>query len=448
MSSLLKSESDRCCILWGLLVAIAAVYAVAYAAFPAFIDNWIFESFYLEGSGGSSDFSLDAWGRYIWREYQYDNARLAQVVAPLITLHLSVMKWPVAILLGICTAGITAFTTRLACGRLTAPALIAVWFLLTLFLPWRNWMVGILYASNYMIPCLFMLWAIYLMRSHSTFRLRYILPLLLLTVWGHESIGLSFACGMLGYIIMQRFTVDRHWWVATLFILAISLILVFGAGMVRRMGSQLSCDFSLAQLTRHIVAHYLLYVLITYYGYCLLSRRYRPTALSLVNDPVFVLCSASALTLAVVNMFNLCQSHFGFTPQITSFIAIGILFRYCHKSWHLSLPRLVYPAVFSCLLAFWSAIAYRQTLIYTEYRHMHNEIVAHKGGTVTMEFQYLDKTCPWLLNIPMRNLINNRYDIYCLSRRYPVIGNHDQVIIVHPDGSPYTHSALISDENK
>lgn len=447
MSSRLKSEFKRRPLLWLVLTAIAAVYAVSYASFPAYIDNWIFEAFYLEGTGGNSEFSFDAWLHYIWREYHYDNARLAQIVAPIVTLHLNVMKWPVAILLGVGTSGIVALTTRLTCGYLNVKACVMIWLLLTVILPWRNWMVGILYASNYIIPCVFMLYAIYMMRSKASFRLRYMLPSLLIVVWGHESIGLSLACGMLGYIIMQGFKADRRWWSATLFAFLLSLAFVLTAGIAYRINVQINFDISLDKMVLNFYVHFMLYLLIAFYIYCIVSPSRRKSAMLLLHDPVFVVCCASALALTAINLFNDCQSRYGFSVQLTSIIASGIILRNCF-----ALPRTsrrfsnAVASVTCCmLLGFWSLVALYQDRYYKEYRMMLNTIVDNHGGTIAMEFKYLDKSQPWLLNIPMRNLINNQYDIDCLSCRYPAV-DHDNVLIVRPDGSKYSHITRMTDD--
>ncbi len=437
MSSRLKSEFRDRPLLWLVLAAIAAVYAVSYAFFPVYIDNWIFEYFYIDSNGGGTDFNLHAWLGFMLREYNTENIRLPQIFAPVISMHLDLLNWPASIFLGLCTAGMIFMATRLTCGRVSVLRMLFIWAILTVVLPWRNWLAGQLYAMNYMPTAMVMLLILYLLRKNSSMRLRYLLPLLFLEIWLHETVGLTLACGMLGYIIMQRFRVVRKWYICTLFALTFSLLLVLGAGMMTRIDYQVSASVTGDKLILNAVVHFAFYLLAAAYLLCLLMRRTRASAIKLLDNPVFVTAAASALAITVMNIFTPCQSRYGFTAQLTSVVAIGILIRSCFRL--PSLPRVARIAaaiaLFCSMMTFWSCVAWYQNAKYVEYINM-IQCMRHTGsGQLVMEFKYLDKSQPWLLNIPMRNLINYDYNTYCLAHRFPEIDR--SIVIVRPDGTKY-----------
>lgn len=439
MSSRLKSEFEHRPLLWLAMLAVAAVYAVSYASFPVYIDNWLFEYFYIDSNGGSTDFNLGAWFGFMVREYNTENIRLPQILAPVISLHLDRLNWPASIVLGLCTAGMIFLTARLACGRTSAMNVFFIWIVLTVVLPWRNWLAGQLYAINYMPAAFVLLLILYLLRKSSTMKLRYLLPLLFMEIWLHETIGLTLACGMLGYMIMQGFRVGPRWYIATSAALGFALLLVFGAGMSVRIGNEVSFDITAEKIALNLVVHFAFYLLAAAYLLCLAMRRTRTAALELLHDPVFVTAAASAIATTVMNFFTPCQSRYGFSAQLTSVVAAGILLRQCF-----GLPELpryarkaTATAMFTVMIAFWSCVAWYQHAKYQEYTRMIQCMRQAGGGRVEMEFDYLDKSQPWLLNIPMRNLINYSYNTYCLSRRFPEIDR--SIVIVRPDGTEYEH---------
>ncbi len=83
------SESANGKLAVAAAMLIAVIYAVMEWLTPFQFDNIVFDAVYLEFSGGSSDFSLDAYLQYINHIRQEDNWRMANILAPASTLILN-----------------------------------------------------------------------------------------------------------------------------------------------------------------------------------------------------------------------------------------------------------------------------------------------------------------------------------------------------------------------
>lgn len=148
--SSLKYESGNGRLAVATSMIIAVIYAVMEWLTPFQFDNIVFDAVYLEFSGGSSDFSLDAYLQYINHIRQEDNWRMANILAPASTLILN-NKPLFSALCGLCV-GLSAWLgarfasggKRPGFGALVASEVLSVNFLSLHRLIWEGRIISLI----------------------------------------------------------------------------------------------------------------------------------------------------------------------------------------------------------------------------------------------------------------------------------------------------------------
>jgi hypothetical protein len=138
------------CALIGIF---AAAYICLYILYPwSFDDVWY--SFYLHDylEGIDRSFPWDAIRQTISYHYANDNARLGNMILPLLLI---LPRWIGGTVFGIITAAIAAYIPRFAPRHSNSTILLLLsMFLVTFALPWHETMVTLTFAINYLPPTL------------------------------------------------------------------------------------------------------------------------------------------------------------------------------------------------------------------------------------------------------------------------------------------------------
>lgn len=408
---------------------------------PCALDGWLFRAYYMGGNYGSLEFTWEGWWEYLHALYKAENWRLAQLVAPFY-IGSPVVRTVCAVIGGVCATAIVSMLARFMSPRPRLWAFVASWIVLTLFMPWRDHLLEMVYGLNFFVPGAFGMW--FLLRlsrdTDSWCNLWAEFALLCCIILGHEIIALSIICGYWGYLILNFRTASKRNWLLGLAMIAVELPVLLTTYIVTRFARESEMHISLPFYQSWV--YYIFPMVVAIFGYllALVLPRYRRRALGLLSNKLFVVASGSALAMAVIAVQGIYCARHGMWSILASLVSIIIMWR------TFSLPRLhLRPVVRKVALAvsvgvliwFWTLVAYYQYRISVEY-YAYTELAAtHRTPVLQIQLDYLPNKAPmYLLGIPSRNLLNNPFDRLGIHKNYPHF-NVMKPVVVDTLGNEY-----------
>lgn len=146
---------------YGSLIAIGALFFVMYWLHPSLCDDYRFSQpmadFFADRTVGSF---FNCWLTSLSECFYYDNGRIAQLLSPVLV---SLPRVIVAAVLAFATLVCIVYSARLAGVWNRHPLLFALLVAVWVFaMPWADYMFGIMFASNYILPAALMLYTLWL----------------------------------------------------------------------------------------------------------------------------------------------------------------------------------------------------------------------------------------------------------------------------------------------
>lgn len=239
---------------WLSLLLIASLYAILTAATPMLVDDWVFMGVYnmVNGASPGHDAPLSPEGFFrFWLEIRdYDNGRLANVMAPLTTMS-AAGRALFPVLNGAAVAFIIAMMLKMALpkGARRSPFAVALaWGMAIALLPWRDSIFVADYSLNYIwgssLSLLFISAALPFRNPRCRSGLKFAAALLLAIVAGawHEGFAFTTLCG---FILLSATDLAKghrygfRWWCLGVLYAAAAFAVFICPGMMIRVGQQM-----------------------------------------------------------------------------------------------------------------------------------------------------------------------------------------------------------------
>lgn len=321
---------------WLLAGAIALLFAIWQYWTPVQMDDLWMQAYYNRFADRYGAGTFKAWLEYA-RWFRVDsNGRLANYLAPIVTLY--VPRWLFAALTGLCVGALYMLVARLSgLGRRYSPTfqwrwMALVWAASMVLFPWRDHLMLADYALNYVYTTVFDLlfvwaWVTALSRRLGAVTLCGACVAALAGGMMHEGIAVPLLGGCGVVALMRRLRLPwQAWLLLVLFGLA-TLCSATSPGILARAGR----DMGFSPVHNTIVmlkSCTLLFLLlaVTVLGFWL--PRKRAATRRLLVTPLFLLClSAAVLSAVMCLLINDASARFGWVAQLFSAIAIGMTVR-------------------------------------------------------------------------------------------------------------------------
>lgn len=221
---------------------VTVLFAALFYYAPVALDNVGFEDSYRVYNGGNEDFSLQALWRFITEMRLVDNGRFANIVS--LCMGLFVPRWLVALISGCMVAATFQLMAVFAGVRRQARP---VWMLVltvasVAMLPWRNDIIIIDYALNYVYASAVTMAALAVFKRAAVHGLRgwwlvgAIVMVFVAGAW-HEGFSVPVLCGLGVYALVRRFRLPAVFYILTLVYAAgIALLITAPAFWMRAAG--------------------------------------------------------------------------------------------------------------------------------------------------------------------------------------------------------------------
>ncbi|MCC8176297.1 MAG: DUF6056 family protein [Bacteroidales bacterium] len=410
---------------WLWLLGAVAVYGMMGYLVPWEYDSLNFDYIYRTYNGGSEAFSWDALIQYAQEVIHNDNARLPNLIAPVMSLM--VPRWLWGLMAGLAMAVMIGFASMLPRSkRLTSLAF--TWLLIVIVLPWSNnlW-VGV-FAFSYIFPGALMMVIIWLVSKNGavepcrTAPPRFILALALalLLGWWHEQFALALACGLIAWVIIgkkragndaahPRLTVAPSWaiLIIVLALIAVAVVAICGSGMTARMAGENGWEklSAVYVLKRNVPTLALWVVLIA--G---LFTNGRGWYRQYVASPVLVITSVGALAALVIHLAGGAAARGAFAASLLSVVAWVSLFANPREH-----RATIWAVVVLVLCIVQGAMAdYYQYPYYKQYNYLMGQMRSHPGETIYYDVLPVYTASPWQKGMSSRGTFVEPFTYQCL----------------------------------
>ncbi len=427
------SRLERLWWLW--LLGAVAVYGVMGYLVPWEYDSLNFDYIYRTYNGGSEAFSWNALMQYAQEVIHNDNARLPNLIAPVMSLM--VPRWLWGLLAGVAMAVMIGFASMLPSSK-RLPSLTFTWLLIIIVLPWSNnlW-VGV-FAFSYIFPGALMMVIIWLLvrkdvgpcrpgrEAASAQRWIVAFFLALLLGWWHEQFALALACGLIAWVIVRkeigpcrpdkevtavepRRTVAPSWamLIIALALITVAVVAVCGSGMTARMAGENGWEKLSAMyvLKRNIPTLALWVVLIA--GIFTNGRGwYRQW----VESPVLVITAVGALAALVIHVAGGAAARGAFAASLLSVVAWVTLFANTRE--HQASKWSV--AVILLCIAQGAMADYYQYPYYKQYNYLMGQMRSHPGETIYYDLLPVGLVQSWQKGMSSRGTFVEPFTYQCL----------------------------------
>lgn len=222
-----------------IFILIFGIYTAMYLLTPLQNDDLSFIWQWTECGHGDPSFSFETWSNFFWHIRNGDNSRLSNILFPLFGMFSPWKEiFPFLASATICT--MMWFVNKFAFSRgLDSWRLVAIWFVMVLFIPWRAHLFEVDYALNYILSSVVTLLNIFLLLHYEKVgwgKLPYILTLLTCILAGawHEGFAAPTLAGLGMLTLTRRFKCSWQWY--TLIGIYVVAAAVFGLsnGMIAR----------------------------------------------------------------------------------------------------------------------------------------------------------------------------------------------------------------------
>lgn len=225
----------------GLLIWIAALYAVMQWRYPFIFDDIGFTNLYRD-KAGTDNLSLSALADYYSWIRSNDNGRLANLFAPFATVFTPTRQiFP--LITGCLMAAIVALVQKISQFRCHCPvpllSLAAAWALLLLLLPWRDFIFSADFALNYIWGAAITLFFIYsIVKNESggwtVKSVACMLPLSVVAGAWHEGFVAPSAIGLLLWAAARRGKMSSRFYIMCGLYVIAALIFLYCPGTAGR----------------------------------------------------------------------------------------------------------------------------------------------------------------------------------------------------------------------
>ncbi len=381
---------------WLWLFGAIAIYGVLAWMVPMEYDSLRFDAIYRRYNGGSEGFSWSAWYHYACELAEIDNARLSNIVAPVMSL--TVPRWLWGLLTGVAMAVMIGFATVLT-GARRLPALAMTWVMLIVLMPWSNCVWVGDYALNYIYTgalTMVLAWLV-IGRADAVPSRRAVAPriaaafiLAVIVGWMHEQFALGLACGLIAWVIIgQRESPASDGrtrpvplglaYVLTISVtlIAVSIVALSCPGMIVRFyHSGVEARMSSVQLVLIKNSATLLLWAILILGLVVGGRRWWRWCCS---RPVVVIMSAGALAAMVIHLVMGAAPRSAFAATLMAIVALVALAKPVldRKKWTILSILIILLCYAQGIMACVAQYPY-----YKQYHEIMAEIKAHPGQTI------------------------------------------------------------------
>lgn len=232
------------------LVVIAVLYALFSYLTPFQYEDYGFFGSYLQYNHNVPSFNWNAFIDMCAEIRKYDNGRLANILDLFVII--CVPKWIFDILTGIVTAGIFYFLTlfivsrasdHTAANKLSFAVLTSCWALSMVALPWRNNIMVLDYALNYLYSTFFNLLFLYLAticedRGLTGWKLAGACVIAFVAAAFHEGFSAPIGLGLLVFACFRRLRLRASWWTVVVSYAIGALAVVTAPGIWIRAGRE------------------------------------------------------------------------------------------------------------------------------------------------------------------------------------------------------------------
>lgn len=423
-----------------LLAVVGVAFAVSFYALPCTLDGWINRARYAAVNQGSMEFGFGAFMRYLGVMVANENFRFAQLMTPFFTSD-PVARLICATIGGGAAVAVFGLFAKLLSGRLKLWSTVVSVTLLTVCLPWRAQLMGLVYGLNFVIPGAAGMWVLWILREQSDLRGIYQLAVALaLLLLGHEIIAISVACGLIGWVLIDYRRIPR----GMITIVVCNWMAVLCVSLAGELPGRIVGELTVQSMP--LWEAFLKYmtvfdIAVAWYLGCLIWPAARRRALELLRRPVFAVAMISAVAMAVISVQGIFYARHTFWTTLASLVSIVELCR-CYRPFRrLRLPGPI-KFILTCIgaivmVGLWVSVAYTQVQIGREYDRYVSALVATRTNPVTIELHYLNNISNrFQLGIPTRNLIGNPFDYEGLRANYPSL-DEEMPQVVDTLGRPY-----------
>lgn len=273
-------------------------YALLIYFTPYQHDDIRFTTWYANCNGGSTDFSLSAWMRYISELWQTENGRLSNFLFPLFGIFMP--KWLTAITLGTMVSGCIIMIVNVANKMLTLKTVVMTTAATMFLLPWRDAMFVVDVCINYVPTSL-----CYLVLMSAVFRdYRPRFPLTAIALaficgWIHEGFSVATLIGFTILPLYRRFINVRF---AAIYVAlaAGTACCMLSPGTLWRISVQQASIPASQQLAAWGIKGILVFMTLVLFGALAATRRYGAAIREYVSKPPTIFCLTAALTGCII----------------------------------------------------------------------------------------------------------------------------------------------------
>ncbi|MCD8394685.1 MAG: hypothetical protein LUC85_07620 [Bacteroidales bacterium] len=400
---------------WIWVAVIFSIFGILSALSPFSYDSFHFDALYKAINHGAWGFNWDSWMSYCDNLATWDNARIAQLVAPLLTMFIPTWLW--GLLSGIAFATLFGVSSLLI-GHNKVVALAFTWILAIVCIPWTNNLLVGIYILNYFYTAAFAFLLVWLLFREPLFASRhrvlyYLCTFLLaiLTGWGHEIFGASIGSGLIAWLLIGKDTTSRKRFIALVVVVLImaTVIPLSCGGMGLRLDMLLQTDRSTAKILLRHTLTILVWLTLIYQA----VKRPKGFWDEITRDPVLIAMAVAGLATLTIHCYTGADYRAALCGVLASIIALGRLFL---KSKSLQNPHgaiLATCVLGVCTLQGIMANIYEYPY-YKQFREVMDQLSAHPGSTVYIDVLPVNSVPPWVKLMTNRGTFVEPFPMSCL----------------------------------
>lgn len=415
-----------------VILTIAVLYSIIYYFTPALIDDLQFVSVYHGYSGGSDSFSLEAWLEYINELRQNDNSRISNMMSPMSTI---ITPWCrlFPFISGIITAGIVWMIVKIVDYKSRNKVVMAaiVWFMVVLFLPWRNNILVADYQLNYtysaIISLLFVTAVVkFEKQGWSTSKLLLMLVFAVIGGGWHEGFALPVAGGLGVWALTRRLKMSRQWYAVVVVFVVAALLFAISPGMLKRAVREVESPMMVnyIKFTADLILVFFTVFIITV---SVLWKRTREVAKKTFGQPVFLIFFTSMILSTLLSIVFDHSARTAFWPEMCAIISLLIFIKPVVERWFEK--RLIRVGVEICCLAACIAhaciIIHWQKIFYNENREILS-LIENGERTIYRDIVMPESVPVYTLYFPTRTSWITPFHYQCLGN---LIGCEDISVV-------------------
>lgn len=352
----------------GVLVAIAAIYAVIAYIVPLALDDYVFIDTYTNALPESrSDFSLRRWIAFASTVRSEDNGRLANILSPVSTLFMP--KWLYAVITGCVTAAMVWLLARLAKGCKPGwQLLVAMWAVVLVVLPWRNNLFVADYELNYVYTGALLLATLLAAERAAEGRAGVAETaaasvIAFLAGWMHEGFSAALVFGVGLWALCVRFKMPARWWAVAIALGCGMLVALTAPGVWLRFGAQHGAHIKSIKAVAFNYASLLMFALVA----CMLLRReWRRRLRGLFNQRLFVISLGASFVGLLYSFVIRFQPRMAMISATFAIIAIGCILREWQVTKRVARCKVLHAVVMLACLLFMANVIRVQNILSAE----------------------------------------------------------------------------------